>query len=118
MQVQSGDTLTTITDDILTKGLESGILEFGYQLGSYKDRVKVTYTGGYWLDDGGSMPAGAKALPHDLKRAFIMQCQHEAEMTGLLRTAGLRQSKEKDEAVSKAMPDSVELILKRYMRHG
>jgi len=42
---ESGD-FTDITENIRTMGKKSGVVEFGYVLGSYLDRVTTTFTGG------------------------------------------------------------------------
>lgn len=59
--------------------LKSGVVRFGGTLGSDSDLVRLTYTGGYWWntnEDGvDAAPAGAAALPADLKLAWIEQCK-------------------------------------------
>jgi hypothetical protein len=73
-------TFTTQTDIIDTVGLNSGILQLVSELGTHRDQIRVTYTGGYWYDttdDGtGTQPTGAALLPYDLKLAWLTQCQH------------------------------------------
>lgn len=66
-------------DLILIRDDKAGLVKFGGMLGSHLSQVRITYTGGYWFDtteDGtGVMPAGATALPDDLKLAWYLQCQ-------------------------------------------
>lgn len=56
---------------------EAGVVELeGVVRGG---QVRVTYTGGYWWDASveqeGTLPEGARALPADLKGAYLVQCQ-------------------------------------------
>lgn len=71
---------TTQTDIIDTVGLDSGILALVSELGTHRDQIRVTYTGGYWYDptdDGtGTQPTDAALLPYDLKLAWLNQCLH------------------------------------------
>ncbi len=57
----------------------AGIVVFTGAPGSYEGTVRVTWTGGYWYDtseDGsGVKPAGARALPADLKLAWLQHCR-------------------------------------------
>lgn len=57
---------------------QTGLLHFGYTLGRPPLQVKVTYTGGYWFDtteeQNDSAPAGATALPDDVRLAWLQQC--------------------------------------------
>lgn len=39
-----------LTDVIQTANLDAGFLLFGADLGTHYDRVRITYTGGYWFD--------------------------------------------------------------------
>lgn len=54
-----------LTDVIVQQNLSAGFLLFGSDLGAYDERVRITYTGGYWLDQSGSEPTwqqGSAAL--------------------------------------------------------
>lgn len=58
----------------------SGLVQFTVLLGAtYNSRIRVTYTGGYYVDtseDGsGVLPDGAVALPEDLRLAWLQQCR-------------------------------------------
>jgi hypothetical protein len=70
-------TQTSVTD---TLALDSGVLLLTGDLGTKRDQLRVTYTGGYWYDttddDTGTQPSGSTLLPHDIKHAWLQQCQH------------------------------------------
>lgn len=54
-----------LTDVIVNQNLAGGFLLFGSDLGSYDERLRITYTGGYWLDESGEAPTwqqGSAAL--------------------------------------------------------
>lgn len=78
----------------------AGLLDFPAIPGSMTDRLVITYTGGYWLDDenGTAMPEGATALPDDLLEAFIAEVQIHAETRGIFSAVGLRATSDKDKA--------------------
>lgn len=56
----------------------SGIVSFDGVLGVPKDQIRVTWTGGYWVDLTGSdaLPEGAAAMPADLMLAWKQQVKH------------------------------------------
>lgn len=115
------DSSTDITADIHSLGKEAGIVQFRRVLGLYDDRVACTYTGGYWLDDGGSQPDGSTALPWDVQHAFEVQCQAVIEHTNYLGTASARTDKEgrgQPKLVELDVLDVVEKILRPYRRFG
>jgi hypothetical protein len=99
---------------------KSGLLEADTLLGTARETLQVTYTGGYWLDprDGTAMPAAATPLPDDVLEAWVVQCQHEAESRGLFEAVSLR-SQEQDNTPKTAgltlLPDVVE-VLRPYRR--
>lgn len=49
-----------LTDVIENQNLANGFLLFGSDLGSWSERLRITYTGGYWIDeaDDGEVTAG------------------------------------------------------------
>ena len=63
-----------------TVALNSGVLCLVAETGTERDQLRVTYAGGYWYDTSdngsGTMPDGATLLPHDVKLAWLLQCQH------------------------------------------
>lgn len=75
-----------------------GLLETETIAGTARQKIRITYTGGYWLDprDGTAMPADATPLPDDVLEAWVLQCQHEAESRGLFHAVSFRA--QKDEA--------------------
>ena len=83
----------------------AGLMTFVDYPGTSTDRIVVTFTGGYWLDDGDAMPEGATAMPDDLTEAFVMQCQAWAEARGTFSSISLTTADEK-----KAKPSGAELL--------
>lgn len=73
-----------LTDVVENQNLAAGLLLFGSELGSWGERLRLTYTGGYWwrtaepADTGyaaDTLPTGATALPDDLQLAWRLQCE-------------------------------------------
>lgn len=66
------------SDAIEQQSNSSGLIQFYSRLVSECDRVRVTYTGGYFIDTTGSteQPAGSIALPDDVVLAWFEQCAH------------------------------------------
>lgn len=100
----------------------SGLLAADTLLGTAREKLQVTYTGGYWLDprDGTEMPEGATALPDDVLEEWVLQCQHEAEARGLFGAVSFR--KQKDEAAPKTVDsgllEGVAETLRPYRRYA
>jgi len=71
---------TTQATVIDTVALDTGCLLLTGAIGSERDQLRVTYTGGYWYDssdDGtGSQPSGSTLLPLDIQMAWLLECQH------------------------------------------
>ena len=63
----SGTTWTTITSDVLNWNSATGEVYFGAQPGPRSSQLRVTFTGGYWVDEteegNDVMPATATAVP-------------------------------------------------------
>lgn len=97
-----------------------GLLETDYLAGSKSQKLRVTYTGGYWLDprDGTAMPADSNALPDDILAAWILQCQHEAESQGLFHAVALRSQSEENapRTATVALLDAVKETLNPFRR--
>ncbi len=120
VNLTSDDYDEDITDEILTTFKNSGIVEFGYVLGDYTDKIKATYTGGYWLDDGQMMPEGATRMPADVIDAFFHQVQAVCEARGTFHTAGLRRSDQEDSGSSLSslsMHPMVKQVMASYCRY-
>jgi hypothetical protein len=85
-------TQATVID---TVAQESGTLLLTGAIGSERDQLRVTYTGGYWYDasdDGtGSQPSGSTLLPYDVKLVWLNECQHVWEAADRLGIAHVPQ---------------------------
>lgn len=105
-----------LPDAIAVIGLKSGIVEFNYIIGTYKERIRMTYTGGYWLDDGTVMPDGATPLPADILNAFVMQVQAVVKATDVLRNVSVKAEDEVMELAALKLLPIVEQTLEPYRR--
>ena len=69
----------TVADALAAVDLRAGLLQFASPLGNEFSQVRVTWTGGFWIDsteDGtGVQPDGSALLPGDLSLAWLMCCQ-------------------------------------------
>lgn len=114
--VKSTDgTVSALTAGDWRLSKKSGLIELPSSAGTRMESVIVTYTGGYWLDDGDDMPAGATPLPDDLLQAFVMQVQATCEHRELFRTVALRKE-DRTETEAKLpelalIPEVVETLL-------
>ena len=70
------DTWTTLTDIVQSSDYNAGLIEFLAMQGPYYSRLRLTYDGGYWFNDGTSQPAGAATRPDDLLLAWFLQCEY------------------------------------------
>jgi hypothetical protein len=105
--------------DILSTEAESGRVWFGYYPGDYQTLARLTYTGGFWIDpgDGTTIPAGATAVPDEVKLAWLTQCQH---MFGSRDNLGKTVAKENSKASPLADLDlvpSVKSCLESFVRY-
>lgn len=70
---------TTQSGVVDTLNETSGILMLLAEVGTERGLLRVTYTGGYWVDtsddDSGTLPTGATALPKDVQMGWLLQCQ-------------------------------------------
>lgn len=112
-----GDVVQAISLSNVALDKASGLLEFPLPAGGAALKIRVTYTGGYWLDDG-PPPDGAEALPHDIREAWIAEVQLQAESRGLLGSAALRPSTSAKETPLPAtgLSESAIAILAPYRR--
>lgn len=61
---------------------DKGMVRFGARLGTYMSQVRLTYTGGYFIETEeenatgwpSTVPEGATALPEDIRLAWLQQC--------------------------------------------
>lgn len=115
------DAWSDISGQPLSWNPQTGLLHFGYTLGRQPLQVRTTYTGGYWFDTTenatGSRPAGATALPDDLKLAWLTQC---AEWWNKKDKLGLGIVNEADKQTKTGALDlspAVQQILQGYVRY-
>ena len=95
----------------------AGLMLFQTHPGNPTERIVITYTGGYWLDDGRTQPAGSAALPDDLLEAWVMQCQAWAEGRNLFGTVSLSGMEAKPDKPSPInLTPEVDNILRPYRR--
>ena len=93
----------------------AGLMLFQSAPGDGTERVVIDYDGGFWLDDGDDMPAGATALPDEILEAWVMQCQAWAEARNLFGTISLDKERKAQPSALQLMKD-VEAILEPYRR--
>lgn len=99
----------------LDKG--AGLVSFSHAPGSRMERIIIGYTGGWWLDDGTAMPAGATAMPDDLLEAWIAEVQYHAEGRGLFEAVGLRPAKDAEKrGETSGLTESAMEALRPYRR--
>ncbi len=100
----------------------SGLLQSPGLAGTPMQQIRVSYTGGYWLDqrDGSAMPAEATELPDDVLEAWIAQCQHEAESRGIFEALSLRSQKDENTPRTSGLGllDDVAAMLRTYRRYS
>lgn len=112
-----GSTSAIDTDDALLNA-RSGIVEIADYRGSRIQRIRITYTGGYWLDDGGSQPSGSTPLPWDVLEAWVQQVQHAIEAAGLFGDAGMRPAENTALLAAADLTPFVRTVLSSYRRYG
>lgn len=100
----------------------AGLLESPALAGTPMQQIRISYTGGYWLDprDGTAMPEGATELPDDVLEAWVLQCQHEAESRGLFHAVSFRSQKDQGAPKTSAagLLEAVTESLRTYRRFG
>jgi hypothetical protein len=94
---ESGEAaFVTLTGASITNlGEKSGMVYFDSEPGTYFDRIRFTYTGGYFFeqlepdheDYPTTPPAGAELLPDALQIAWRLQCEHVWKLHDKLGTA-------------------------------
>jgi hypothetical protein len=80
---EDGSTWETVSGEPVLWDATTGLVRFGGTVGGYDERVRVTWTGGYWFstvepDEEGypeTAPDGATALPAALRYAFFVACR-------------------------------------------
>jgi len=108
----------------LTINKEAGLIEFGSIIGSWTSRVRVTYTGGFWVNYDwpaeATLPSGATEMPADLIHAWHLQVQHEIEATNLLRGVAAKRTQDKAETRTGEIKliERVKQMLKPFVRYS
>ncbi len=102
-----------------------GVLDLQVIQGSVFDRLRITYTGGYWIDgtptaDGtavAAMPDTATPLPDDLFSAWTLQCAAELQARDVLGVGVTRDEKAStvDQAAGRLIPSVLD-VLRSYRR--
>jgi hypothetical protein len=72
--------------------LDSGLVMLDTEPGVWRDKLRFTYTGGFWFEtaeptDVGyptAQPAGSEALPDDLLHAWLTQCALQFQLHDIL----------------------------------
>lgn len=111
-------TTTVLTDEIRNIFARTGVVEFGRRLGTHLELLRVIFTGGYWLDDGGAMPADATPLPGDLLSAWLeqMHATIKAKRTFWDSAMGDPDEETGGGAAELALTPNVRRILTTYLR--
>lgn len=97
----------------------AGLIDFPTPPSGPSDILRVTYTGGYWINDGTTLPTGASEMPYDIIEAFVIQCQVWAEARNLFGTSGLQGEVDKkpaDRTAALRLAPEVLQILAPYRR--
>ena len=121
-----GDTWENITDMIRNNDLGSGMIYLIGTQGRNSARLRVTFTGGYYVDtteDGsGVQPAGSTELPGDLQFAWLTQCAHLWSLRDNVGAASLIAERSKYHAPAKLadsnLVPAVQDVLNQYRRFG
>ena len=94
IQLRDSDGTLTVLGVDYSNDESCGLIDFYTTPGSRGQRLVITYTGGYWLDDGTTMPEGATALPDDLLELWLAEVQLHAASRGIFEAVGLRSGKD------------------------
>ena len=80
VRLGTGTTFEAVTDAITQWRADIGQVMFNGAVGTHEDLLRITATGGFWIDDSedndGEMPEGATAMPKALVSAWQIQCRH------------------------------------------
>lgn len=97
-----------------------GFLEISYVTAGTWDTVRLTYTGGYWIDpgDGSECPEGATPVPPDLFNAWTLQVASEIQARDILGVGVVRDAKEGSETFARdlGLIPQVRATLETYRR--
>ena len=134
------DSWTNISGQPLAENAETGLLHFGYTLGTNPIQVRVTWTGGYWFetaepDDPNGYPSVVPAaitnaftatppgleaskymLPPEVKLAWLLQCRRVWDGIDKLGTSVAQASNIVSDRMIDLQPQ-VKMILQPYIRY-
>lgn len=103
---------------------ENGIVQLMGAPATYRDRLRVTFTGGYWWDQSEDQtdvqPVGSTAVPADLLLAWLQQCKHVFAESEMISRRALASSQEQADANKAggalALLPAVKAMLKPFCR--
>lgn len=90
LHLRDPDGTLTAVDPDYSHDAACGLVNFLSAPGSMHERLRITYTGGYWLDDYSTMPEAATPLPEELLEIWVSEVQAHAEARGIFGAIGLR----------------------------
>lgn len=103
----------------------AGVVLFTGVMGTPQDKLRLTFTGGYWFDDTddgtGEKPEGAWSLPDGLQHLWHLQCQAVIERTDLLTSLSAQSGEDGNAATalgSLTLLPIVKESLLSFVRHG
>lgn len=104
--------------------LDSGLVMLDAEPGGWRDKLRFTYTGGYWFEtvepDGGgyptAQPAGSTALPADLLHAWLTQCALQFQLQDVLGTVLAEKKPATPPLAELKWAPQVEEVLRSYRR--
>ena len=114
-----------VIDDTFRTVAASGIVDLGEPQGSADNRIRVTYTGGYFFEtkdtgDTGyptSVPSGSTALPDDVLLAWLLQVEHIWSQRDNLGLSITNKPGARSKVESLKLCDQAEELLRPYIRH-
>ena len=109
---------------IVNMGARAGIVYFDTEPGTYRDRLRITYTGGYYFeqlepDDVGyptAQPTDSIAVPDALLLAWRLQCEHIWKLKDKLGTALAEKEEAPGTLAALQLIPQVEQILNSFRR--
>ena len=92
MRSSGSDTWTAQSGVVSQWNPNTGIIYFDTPLGTDFDALRVTTTGGFWIDSSETtptnQPANSTLLPEGIKAAWLIQCRHKWTIFGLQKNIG------------------------------
>jgi hypothetical protein len=118
---ERGTTWSDVLADLYNWNAENGAIYFLVALGPNHSQLKITFTGGYWVDtsedNSGTLPAGAVALPGDLKLAWFLQCEEVWNQKDKLGVGIIAETAKKPNFKSLELIPEVKDILRAHIRY-